>query len=96
MLNRYRIPNSSYATQTCEHNLNCDGHTVCILLVFPEYALVIAGHTVEVVSPDPISNPVLDSMKGLRSFPTSIHGSVGTTFGKLNIVRANAMIWFNE
>ena len=60
--------------------------------MFPEYALVIAGHdlniaidTVEVVSPDPISNPVLDSMKGLRSFPTSIHGSVGTTFGKLNI-----------
>ena len=91
--------------QTCEHNLNCDGHTVCILLVFPEYALVIAGYditrniaidTVEVVSPDPISNPVLDSMKGLSSFPTSIHGSVGTTFGKLNIVRANAMIWFNE
>ena len=66
---------------------------VNILLIVPNFALIIGGHdggsdgikdTVEVVSPDPISNPVPDCMKTLGNFPKKIRGVVGTTFGKLN------------
>ena len=70
------------------HDFNTDN--VNILLIVPNFALIIGGYsdgnldTVEVVSPDPISNPVPDCMKVLGNFPKKIRGAVGTTFGKLN------------
>ena len=39
--------------------------------------------TVEVVSPDPLSNEVPNCIKTLSNFPTRISYAVGTTFGKL-------------
>ena len=39
--------------------------------------------TVEVVSADPISNPVPECMKNISSFPVEISSAVGTTFGAL-------------
>ena len=58
--------------------------------MFPEYTLIIGGYqsgnyldTVEVVSADPISNPVPECMKNISSFPVRIRWAVGTTFGAL-------------
>ena len=62
--------------------------------MFPEFTLIIGGHkgngnldTVEVVSADPISNPVPECMKNIRSFPMGIRWAVGTTFGTLENIR---------
>ena len=43
--------------------------------------------TVEVVSADPISNPVPECMKNISSFPVRIRYAVGTTFGALENIR---------
>ena len=72
-----------------EHDLHTDN--IHIFFIVPNFALIIGGpdangnlDTVEVVSPDPISNPVPDCMKVLGNFPKKIRAAVGTTFGKLN------------
>ena len=43
----------------------------------------------EVVSPDPISNPVPDCLKVLKNFPKTIRDATGTTFGKLTATEKN-------
>ena len=57
-----------------------------------DFILIVGGQnlirpyhldTVEVVSPDPLSNEVPNCIKTLGDFPTTIWGAVGTTFGKL-------------
>ena len=62
----------------------------------PEYTIVIGGYTgsgntdtVEVVSPDPISNPVPDCLKALNNFPNTIFSATGTIFGKLTVTEKN-------
>ena len=66
-----------------------------ILLNIPEYTIFIGGKTgsrldtVEVVSPDPISNPVPDCLKVLNNFPKTIRDATGTTFGKLTVTEKN-------
>ena len=61
--------------------------------MFPEYTLLIGGwtnrrlDTVEVVSADPVSNPVPECMKNISSFPVRIRYAVGTTFGALENIR---------
>ena len=52
----------------------------------PEYALIMGGdqETIDMVSPDPTSNPVPDCMKALGNFPKQLCCNVGTTFGKFN------------
>ena len=59
--------------------------------MIPDFILVVGGYsgsgrldTVEVASPDPISNPVRDCFENMGNFPQQINGAVGTTFGKLN------------
>ena len=55
------------------------------------YILVVGGNeggqgfldTVEVVSPNPTSNPIPACINVLGNFPTQIQEAVGTTFGKL-------------
>ena len=55
-----------------------------------DFILLVGGRggggvldTVEVVSPDPLSNEVPSCIKTLGDFPTRIRSAVGTTFGKL-------------
>ena len=57
------------------------------------YILVVGGEdsggqldTVEVVSPNPTSNPVPNGMNVLGNFPANIMMAVGTTFSKLKRV----------
>ena len=68
-------------------------------LVLPDYTLIIGGYdgssrldTVEVVSQD-TSTPVLDCMKNLGNFPTTIIGAVGTTFGMYRRAESEYHIW---
>ena len=57
---------------------------------FSDFILIVGGYgtagrldTVEVVSPDPVSNPVSLCTRTLRNFPTALsEGPVGTTFSK--------------
>ena len=55
-----------------------------------DFILLVGGRdrnsysdTVEVVSPNPLSNAVPNCIKTLGDFPTRIRSAVGTTFGKL-------------
>ena len=52
-----------------------------------DFILLVGGkplsNTVEVVSPNPLSNAVPNCIKTLGDFPTRIRSAVGTTFGKL-------------
>ena len=55
------------------------------LPVLLDYTLIVAGSvdTVELISPDPISNPIPNCKKNLGSFLLTLDKAVGTTFGKM-------------
>ena len=60
------------------------------LIFVSDFTLVVGGwrsgdalNTIEVLSPNPLSNEVPNCIKTLGNFPTTINGAVGTTFGKL-------------
>ena len=60
------------------------------LIFVSDFTLVVGGwrsgdalNTIEVLSPNPLSNEVPNCIKTLSNFPTRISYAVGTTFGKL-------------
>ena len=88
---RHAFPNCSECLNPRQAFPNCseceDASQVFPACEAESLILIVGGSPatseVEVVSPDPVSNPVPECLKSLSNLPTWIYGAVGTTFGRL-------------